>query len=294
MIVPYGSEVVITRWPVSNVVIVVTCVIAYVTLILGRMADGLLEAMVLDGWQPVGLIGYMFLHGGFWHLAFNMLYLWIFGSAVCEKVGSLAYTGLFLGLGVMAGVVHVILDGSTAVGASGAINGMIGFYLVLYPVNRISCFWWFFFRVGTFDLAGFWIILFWFAGDAWGAFTGYDTGTAYWAHLGGFAAGLGLGLLSLKVGWVKMADYDNPTLIDFLKGTHRSSTPTVATLAMHRTRQRQAPPPPSPVRVVAPPPEEPVCFKLICPHCEQHLDVPNELAGTEFPCPTCQGGIQAG
>lgn len=76
--------------------------------------------------------------------------------------------------------------------------------------------WWLILWGGSFAISGFWIILFWFIIDAWQAIAGSGDGTAYWAHLGGFIFGFGLGTLCLSTGLARMATYDNPTLLDFL------------------------------------------------------------------------------
>lgn len=224
MFIPYSTEVLIKRWPATNLAIIGLCVVALaVTLIAaGPTLDegetlGPLEMFVLRGWHPVQLAGDMFLHASLWHLFFNMLYLWVFGNAVCEKTGNLVYACVFLVCGALSGTAHLLFDGGPAVGASGAINGVIGFYLVLYPVNRVNCFYFFFIKAGTFAVAGFWLILLWFGVDAWCAISGAGGNTAYWAHVGGILVGFLLGLLFLGCGWVKMRDYDNPTLLDCLR-----------------------------------------------------------------------------
>ncbi len=254
----------------------------------------MLEAMVLTGWNPIGLIGHQFIHAGFFHLLFNMLYLWVFGNAVCEKIGNLAYTGTFLLAGVAAGGIHNVLDGNPAVGASGAINGIVGLYLVLYPINRINCFYWFF-RPGTFDISGYWLIIFWFLVDAWHAFSGAETGVAYWAHVGGFLSGFGMGFLFLKTGIAKMARYDNPTLFDYmskrkpqggsiieLRGAARPDAMSELARSMLTRPAPKAAPVPAPAADI----------NLDCPHCSQNLDAPAAMIGQVFACPTGGGMIK--
>ena len=130
--IPYSTEVLITKWPVSNLLIIAICVLVYVACLGGYYPD--LEFMVLSGWNPAGLVGHQFMHAGFLHLAGNMLFLWIFGNAVCEKVGNFAYLFIFLALGVAAAGVHNILDGGRAIGASGAIMGLIATAILLDPL----------------------------------------------------------------------------------------------------------------------------------------------------------------
>ncbi len=290
MIIPYSTEVLITKWPFSNLAIMGGCIVSFIVLLTDGFSRPVLEAMVLSGWNPIGLIGHQFIHAGLWHLLFNMLYLWVFGNAVCEKIGNLAYAGTFLLAGVTAGGIHNVMDGRPAVGASGAINGIVGLYLVLHPINRINCFYWFL-RPGTFDISGFWIIIFWFLVDAWQAFTGAETGIAYWAHVGGFVSGLGLGTLFVITGVAKMAPYDNPTLLDLMSNRKlqgRSgielrgapARPGFRSELAGGTVTRPAP-------VVAPVAVPAADVNLDCPHCTQNLDVPAVMIGEEFVCPAC-------
>ena len=292
MLIPYSTEVLIRKWPISNLAIMGCCIISFILLLAGVLSSTVLEAMILSGWNPLGLIGHQFLHAGFWHLGFNMLYLWVFGNAVCEKIGNLAYAGTFLLAGVFAGVVHNIMSNSPAVGASGAINGIVGLYLVLYPINRINCFYWFF-RPGTFDISGFWLIGCWFVVDAWHAISGTEAGIAYWAHVGGFLCGLGLGVVFLKTGVARMARYDNPTLLDYFGKNKQGAQPKdqkperynyTSTLAgemvdRQKTEPRQRPPLSQDIN-------------FDCPHCSQNLDVSEEMMGRTIICPRCRGEIQ--
>ena len=294
MIIPYSTEVLIKKLPVSNLLIMAACIVSFAILLAGGFSRPVFEAMVLSGWSPAGLIGYQFMHGGLWHLLFNMLYLWVFGNAVCEKTGSLAYAGAFLLTGVVAAAVHNIMDGGPAVGASGAINGIVGIYLVLYPINRINCVYWFF-RPGTFDISGFWIIGFWFVVDAWQALSGAEAGIAYWAHVGGFLSGVGLGIVFLKSGVARMAHYDNPTLLDYMgkreppankiQRDDRSYAGSMAELTSHMGL-----PPRAQTATIAPPVAQDI--NIDCPHCAQNLDIPAEMMGQAFACPACEGAIE--
>lgn len=94
-------------------------------------------------------------------------------------------------------------------------------YLMFYPRNDVSCAWIFFFRVGTFYLSSYWMILLWLLFDIWGAVQG-SGGVGYWAHLGGFAAGAGGGALALKRGWITMRSTEE-SLLEMLSGNKRSS-----------------------------------------------------------------------
>ncbi|KAA9037608.1 rhomboid family intramembrane serine protease [Ginsengibacter hankyongi] len=143
------------------------------------------------------LITSMFLHGGLAHLAGNMLYLWIFGDNLEDKMGHVNYFFFYLLCGVIASLTHVLssfLFGENlltpSIGASGAISAVMGGYLLLFPTRRVTVLLLIFFvTVPAFVVLGLWILLQVASG------TGYlgsseVTGIAYAAHIGGFFAGM--------------------------------------------------------------------------------------------------------
>ncbi|MFQ6019300.1 MAG: rhomboid family intramembrane serine protease [Dehalococcoidia bacterium] len=141
----------------------------------------------------------MFLHGGWFHLIGNMLFLWVFGDNVEDALGHLRYLFFYVitGIGAVALQVFIDQDGLIPmVGASGAIAGVLGGYLVLYPratVGVLIPWLWFLgiFPVPAVLLIGFWFLLQLFNGIASiGIAVGVTSGVAYWAHIGGFLAGL--------------------------------------------------------------------------------------------------------
>jgi membrane associated rhomboid family serine protease len=176
---------------------------------------GITGALLLDGWSVKGLLGYMWLHGGILHLLGNMWFLLVFGNAVCAKIGNLRYLLMYILFGVASGVVHLLFGGGPVLGASGAINGVVGMYLVLFPENGITCyffFWFILYCLRSFVIRSFWMILFWLFWDIYGAFWGSDTGVAYFAHLGGFATGFGMAFLMCMKGWLTMERYEKSLL----------------------------------------------------------------------------------
>jgi len=176
---------------------------------------GITGSLMLDGWGLKGLLGYMWLHAGGFHLLGNMWFLWIFGNAVCAKVGNGRYLLLYILFGFAGGVAHLLMSDGSAIGASGAMNGVVGMYLVLFYENSITCyiFFWFlvYIRLHGFAVSSCWMILFWLFWDMVGAFSG-DSGTAHFAHLGGFGAGFGVAILMCKHGWVTMERYEKSLL----------------------------------------------------------------------------------
>jgi len=140
------------------------------------------------------LITTMFLHGGWMHLGGNMLYLWIFGDNIERMVGHARYLFFYLACGIAASVAHIMFNANSsmpAVGASGAISGILGGYLLLFPRNRV--------RVLTRGgvaavpaavMLGLWILIQFVNGLGSIANTPETGGVAYMAHIGGFVAGL--------------------------------------------------------------------------------------------------------
>jgi membrane associated rhomboid family serine protease len=141
------------------------------------------------------LVTSQFLHGGLLHLAGNMLFLWIFGNNVEERIGSLRFLLFYLACGVLAGLVHFWSGPSSlipTVGASGAISGVLGAYALLFPRARIHTlvvlvFYISVVRIPALLWVGIWFIL-QMAGSVRG--TGAGGGVAWFAHIGGLIAGV--------------------------------------------------------------------------------------------------------
>jgi membrane associated rhomboid family serine protease len=141
----------------------------------------------------------MFLHGGWMHLIGNMLYLWVFGRNIEDLIGGGRFLVLYLLCGLVAAVVHVIFNPYSrmpTIGASGAIAGVMGAYLIKFPRARIITLVPIFFFFTTVELPAAVLLLFWFAIQF---FSGFGTlgendysggGTAWFAHIGGFIAGM--------------------------------------------------------------------------------------------------------
>src|SRR5713101_782591 len=133
----------------------------------------------------------MFLHGSFFHLAGNMLFLWIFGDNVEDYLGHFSYLMFYLGSGIVAATAQILLNPNSpipTVGASGAIAGVMGAYFILYPKARVLTWWGFFvFWVPAWLVLGFWFLAQLLNGAA-STITvarGNVGGVAFWAHVGG-------------------------------------------------------------------------------------------------------------
>ncbi len=137
----------------------------------------------------------MFVHGGWLHLGSNMLFMWVFGNNIEDSMGHIRFTIFYLLIGLAAGFVHMFFNVSSAVptvGASGAVSGVLGAYIVLYPRITVHVFlppFWFF-RWPASLVLGYWILLQLFMGFS--TLGGAESGIAVWAHIGGFFVGMAL------------------------------------------------------------------------------------------------------
>ncbi len=142
---------------------------------------------------PLTLLTSMFVHGGILHLAGNMLYLWIFGDNIEDTLGHLNYVFFYLACGLGAAFSQVIIEpGSTIpmVGASGAIAGVLGAYLVLHSRAQVLTFVFLLFYIRIMYLPASVLLGIWFAMQLFSAVTGGGAGVAWYAHVGGFLVGV--------------------------------------------------------------------------------------------------------
>jgi membrane associated rhomboid family serine protease len=210
--IPISDDTPSRRTPVMTILIIAACALVYVWEVkLGRQMNAALDVL---GFTPASLFSHraapsellgipafatiftsMFLHGSILHIAGNMLYLWIFGNNIEDAMGHIAFLVFYLVCGVIAALTMVYIDPASQVpmvGASGAISGVLAAYMLLYPRARVTViiplvviFWPF--RISAFFVVGFWFLTQLFMA----AFTDPNQpGVAFWAHVGGFAAGL--------------------------------------------------------------------------------------------------------
>jgi membrane associated rhomboid family serine protease len=153
----------------------------------------------------------MFLHGGWLHLIGNMLYLYIFGDNVEDRMGHFRYLLFYLITGLTAAFAQIILNVSSTipmVGASGAISGVLGAYLLFFPKSKILTLVPIFFFLHLVEVPAailliLWFVIQFFSGVASLAVTQSSGGVAFWAHIGGFVAGLILSRLFQKRGYYR-------------------------------------------------------------------------------------------
>jgi membrane associated rhomboid family serine protease len=168
------------------------------------------QRMAIPGLQPtlipvwLTLITSMFMHGGIAHIFGNMLFLWIFGDNIEDRVGHLRYLIFYFVCGLLAGLAHVFstalfagnnLSGMLvpSLGASGAISGVLGAYILLFPTKRVTVLLsWFVTQVPAFVAIGLWFVFQLISGLGMLGAGSQQGGVAYAAHIGGFIAGLAL------------------------------------------------------------------------------------------------------
>jgi membrane associated rhomboid family serine protease len=151
----------------------------------------------INVWTPVTS---MFLHGGWGHLLGNLLFFWVFGNNVEDSMGRVRFLVFYLLCGLIAAGAHVFLDPRSpvpTVGASGAISGVLGAYLILYPHVRVRMLFWFVLFIRVIRVPAWAVLLWWFF---WQVIAGLPQlmtlnrevsgGVAVWAHIGGFIAGI--------------------------------------------------------------------------------------------------------
>jgi membrane associated rhomboid family serine protease len=159
------------------------------------MGEGLICATD-PGRQLSHLFTSMFMHGSWMHLLGNMWFLWLFGNNVEDSMGRLRFIVFYLLSGLAAAMGQILTNPDSAipmVGASGAISGVMGGYLLLYPKVRVYTLVWILFLITTvavpaWVMLGYWFLIQFVSGLA--AFGGDVGGVAFWAHVGGFVAGV--------------------------------------------------------------------------------------------------------
>ncbi len=220
---PYRVDVSTESQPVANWVLLFTTAVCFLAIdpvievprsgVLGEygLTEEGLHLLVAQGWGW-GLAGHVLLHAGWLHLLGNAIFLWVFGNAVCSPMGPGKFLGTYIALGIFAVVIHLTFVGTPAVGASAAINGLVGMCLVWYPREYLSCLMVLGASVRTFEVPAYTMIVLWFLFDITGVVLGTG-GVGYVAHIAGFLAGCVWAVVLLKMGWVSMPSYQ-ATLLD--------------------------------------------------------------------------------
>jgi membrane associated rhomboid family serine protease len=214
-LIPVSDEPKTRRLPYVNIALIIACASVFIyELTLSTVPEGSSELdmfffdygvvprqlsdTVEGGWslpELATVVTSAFVHGGFLHLAGNMLYLWVFGDNVEDVLGHFFYLAFYFLAAIGAVALQVAIDADALipmVGASGAISGVMGGYFVLYPTARVDILVFFIILpVPAVFLIGFWFALQLLTGFATiGTAEGASEGVAVWAHIGGFITGL--------------------------------------------------------------------------------------------------------
>jgi len=213
---PLGTDRPLRRPTLTTLVLIGACVVMFlvergVAMFgggAGERASELMAALWLDprALTVWGFVTYEFLHGGLLHLLGNMLFLWVFGPNVEDRLGRFWFLVFFLVGGAAAGGAHVLFDRAPVVGASGSIAAVTGAYLVLFPRTHIRTVW-MIGIIGVFNIPAMWFIGFAVAKDLfWQGMGG--SGVAHLAHLGGYAFGFVVAFALLATGALEREPYD--------------------------------------------------------------------------------------
>lgn len=217
MIIAYSVDVPMQRWPLTNwLVIAVTVALS----VRAWMMPGEYAQWMLIGpgehFSAAGLLGSLVTHADVVHLAGNMLFLFVFGNAVNAKIGHLPFLLCYAGIGVVEGLAWAALADGPALGASGAIMGVVGMFVVFYPRNDVSLFYWFWGHWDSFELPGLLVVGAYFAFDLWGMLSGAP-GVGYLAHVAGFVTGFGVASAFVLAGLFPSEAYEE-NLYEALRG----------------------------------------------------------------------------
>jgi membrane associated rhomboid family serine protease len=158
----------------------------------------------------LSLITANFLHGGWLHLIGNMWFLWLAGAVLEDTWGRLIYPAFYMIAGMLALQVHAMVNAGSltpTIGASGAIAGLMGAFLVRFPTTKIEMGWLFIYRFYRFKMAAYWLLPLWLVTEIfYGSMFGQSSGVAHWAHVGGFAFGALIAIAVQKSGLEHMAE----------------------------------------------------------------------------------------
>jgi len=220
MFIPIGTEIDSRRPPVVTMALIAANFIVAILVLMaaksgGRTLEELVTAYAIrrDGFRPWQLLTSMFMHdlSGVMHLLGNMLFLWVFGGAVEQRLGRLPFLAFYLLGGAFAGLGHILASPAPAIGASGAVAAVLGAYLVLFPLANVRVvFFLFIWGLGT--IPAWWVICLYFALDVASQIADFlgagGRNVAYMAHIAGNVFGFGVALLLLKARLVHRSQTD--------------------------------------------------------------------------------------
>jgi len=219
MFFPIGTDRRLTHRPVVNTALIVVNIAVSVWVFtqagpidLIRNPANPANDFILLPWQPrlVQFFTYQFLHADWEHLLLNMLFLYVFGNSLEDRLGPIGYLAFYIAGGVFAGFGYCLLRDNPILGASGAIAAVTGAYLALFPLSRVTIA---FLFVYFFDVSSIFVIGLSVAVDLFYQLSGAG-GVAYLAHLAGYAFGFTIGMTLLRVRILPREPYDFLALVD--------------------------------------------------------------------------------
>ncbi len=218
-VIPLGTDRGLARPTVVNHLLILANIIVFGAITVAALrteqgvaaTDGIVDRWMLtrDLSQPWRLVTYAFLHDmtSMWHLLGNMLFLWVFGPNVEDRMGRLGYLAFYLIAAIASGFGHILVSDGPAIGASGAIAGVTGAYMVLFPRTQVRVFF-LFFTVGVIHMSALWFISLSVILNILGAVMHRPDQIAYGAHLFGYGYGMVVAFGLLGTGLLKGEPFD--------------------------------------------------------------------------------------
>ena len=211
--IPFKSKYISTKFNWANYVIIAVCSLVFYWETQSGWPS--VEPYVFNPKSFSGVLSAIFLHADLTHLLGNMLVLMVFGKAIVDKIGNVLYLVLFVAMGIMGNVTYGLFNAQPAIGASGAISGVLAMSLMLMPFVEIKTIVWILPPI-VMDISAFWIAGIWFIFDLTNL-SKSDSAIAYHAHIGGFIAGLIISVVLLLIGKVTYA-LDEKSFIELFFG----------------------------------------------------------------------------
>ncbi|MCF7810749.1 rhomboid family intramembrane serine protease [bacterium] len=197
MLFPYRDETPSASFPFITLVLIAINATLFILLPkmggLEAIADkfGFTARLMID--KPYVLLSSILLHASLWHLVSNMWFLWLFGDNIEDRFGRMPYLVLFILAGVAGNFTHAIFSlfqsNVPVIGASGAVAGIMGAYLIRFPNAKIRCVFLIIFYPIFIKIRAIWFIGFWMVLEFFSAILGTSSHVAHWAHIGGFIFG---------------------------------------------------------------------------------------------------------
>ena len=220
MFIPIRTDHRLTHVPMVNLSLIGLNVLVYI--ITRSAGDEAVAPYLLDPVRPAvwQFVTYQFLHANAWHLLGNLLFLYLFGNGVEDRLGRLGYVAFYLAGGVAAGLGHCLSTDLRVLGASGSVSAVTGLFLVLLPRTRVTFVYWYFI-IGELEVSSMFVILFQIAQNLFFQLIDMGGSVAYVAHLSGYGWGIATGFALLGLGLIERSPYDLWAWIDHRRRRHK-------------------------------------------------------------------------